>query len=144
MVIDALGRSDPLIKDALIAIVERGDFIPSLPDEKGPGPSQSTSLGPQLPIENDPAIVLGLIKRSRESIAALKQNIRTKSGPALFDFILEDNQQSKQLLFDAQNMAVIRAAMDVSFWINEKIEAWLGEKNVADTLSQSVPDIYRP
>lgn len=140
MVIDALGKSDPLIKDALIAIVERGDFIRSSPEGKSPGVRQIPALGPQIPIENDPAIVSGLIKRSQESIAALKQNIRTKSGPALFDFILEDNQQSKQLLFDGQNMAVIRAAMDASFWINEKIEAWLGEKNVADTLSQSVPD----
>ena len=32
----ALGKSDPLIGDALQTILERGDFIPSLPDE-GPG-----------------------------------------------------------------------------------------------------------
>ena len=25
-------------------------------------------------------------------------------------------------------------------WINEKMKEWLGEKNVADTLSQSVPN----
>lgn len=30
------------------------------------------------------------------------------------------------------------AAMDASSWINEKMEEWLGEKNAADTLSQSV------
>ena len=35
-------------------------------------------------------------------------------------------------------MAVIMAGMDASSWINEKMEQWLGEKNVADTLSQSV------
>ena len=29
----ALGKSDPLIGDALQTILERGDFIPSLPDE---------------------------------------------------------------------------------------------------------------
>ncbi len=32
------------------------------------------------------------------------------------------------------------AAIDASSWINEKMEQWLGEKNVADTLSQSVPN----
>src|SRR5213076_293777 len=32
----ALGRSDPLIGDALENILERDDFIPSLPDQ-GPG-----------------------------------------------------------------------------------------------------------
>src|SRR5438876_4433207 len=34
--IEALGKSDPLIRDALQTILERGDFIPSLPHE-GPG-----------------------------------------------------------------------------------------------------------
>lgn len=30
------------------------------------------------------------------------------------------------------------AAMNASAWVNEKMNEWLGEKNVADTLSQSV------
>ena len=34
--LEVLGKSDPLIGDALQTILERGDFIPSLPDE-GPG-----------------------------------------------------------------------------------------------------------
>ena len=34
--LEGLGKSDPLIGDALQTILERGDFIPSLPDE-GPG-----------------------------------------------------------------------------------------------------------
>ena len=32
------------------------------------------------------------------------------------------------------------AAMDASVWINEKMNQWLGEKNAADSLSQSVPN----
>ena len=35
---------------------------------------------------------------------------------------------------------MIMTAMNASAWINEKMEEWLGEKNVADTLSQSVPN----
>jgi pyruvate,water dikinase len=31
-------------------------------------------------------------------------------------------------------------AMEAAWWLNEQLEAWLGEKNVADTLTQSVPD----
>ena len=31
------------------------------------------------------------------------------------------------------------SAMEASWWLNEQLEAWLGEKNVADTLTQSVP-----
>src|SRR5947207_5714751 len=33
-VINTLGQSDPVIKDALMTILERGDFIKSLPDDK--------------------------------------------------------------------------------------------------------------
>ena len=91
-------------------------------------------------IENDPTIVSDLIKSSQTSIEELKQNIQTKSGSDLFDFILEDIQQLKKILFDPQSLGVIMAAMDASSWINEKMNEWLGEKNVADTLSQSVPN----
>ena len=31
------------------------------------------------------------------------------------------------------------AAMEAAWWLNEQLQAWLGEKNAADTLTQSVP-----
>jgi rifampicin phosphotransferase len=34
---------------------------------------------------------------------------------------------------------VIMAAMEATWWLNEQLQAWLGEKNAADTLTQSVP-----
>ncbi len=144
-IIDTLGQSDPLIKDALMTIIERGDFIKSLPDDKkeqSPGKSNKviSSAGFRTQVENDPTIVSDLIKRSQTLIEELKQNIQTKSGSDLFEFILEDIQQLKEFLSNPQNLGVIMAAMDASSWINEKIEKWLGEKNVADTLSQSVPN----
>ncbi|EGG35581.1 putative pyruvate, water dikinase [Paenibacillus sp. HGF5] len=52
---------------------------------------------------------------------------------------MEDIQQLKKILFDPQSSAVFMAAMNASSWINEKMNEWLGEKNAADTLSQSVP-----
>ncbi len=30
--------------------------------------------------------------------------------------------------------------MEATWWLNEHLEAWLGERNAADTLTQSVPD----
>ena len=32
------------------------------------------------------------------------------------------------------------AGMDALSWLNDQLQAWLGEKNAADTLTQSVPD----
>src|ERR1039457_2960592 len=137
----ALGRSDPLIGDALQAILERGDFIPALPDE---GPGGTPAGGAQAPIETDPAIVAELIERSQASIAAVKRNIRTKSGSALLDFILADIQELKRILFDPQSHQVFISAMEATWWLNEQLQAWLGEKNAADTLTQSVPHNVTP
>jgi pyruvate,water dikinase len=134
--LELMGRGDPLIGDALQSILERGDFIPSLPDED---PGGVPGGGEQTPIETDPAIVTDLIGRNQESIAALKRDILTKSGSALFDFILADIQELKRILFDPRSHQVFMGAMEATSWLNEQLQAWLGEKNVADTLTQSVP-----
>ncbi|MDG0949079.1 phosphoenolpyruvate synthase [Bacillus paranthracis] len=138
--INTLGKSDPLVRDALTTIIERDNFITLLPDDE-----KEKSVGKGVPpvstqpeIENDPAIVTELIKNSEASLEELKQNMQLKSGVDVLDFILEDIQQLKKVLFNPQSIAVIMAGMNASTWINEKMEQWLGEKNAADTLSQSV------
>jgi rifampicin phosphotransferase len=135
--IEVLGKSDPLIGDALQTIVERGDFIRSLPDE---GPGGAPAGDPPARIETDPRIVAELIGRNQASVAALKRHIRTKSGTALLDFILTDIQELKRILFDPRSHQVFMAAIEASSWLNEQLQAWLGETNAADTLTQSVPD----
>ena len=92
------------------------------------------------PLETDPAIVTELIGRTQASIAALQRDIRAKSGAALVDFILADIPELKRLLFDPRSHQVFMAAMDATWWLNEQLHAWLGEKNAADTLTQSVPN----
>ncbi len=145
ILVNGLGQHDPLIKDALMTIIERGDFIKTFVDDKqGQRPGKSNKgvspAGSQTDIENDPAVVSDLIRRSQSSIEELKQNIQTKSGSDLFDCILEDIQQLKKILFDPRSSRAIRAAMDAASWINENMKKWLGEQNVADTLAQSVPN----
>lgn len=133
----ALGTSDPLIGDALQTLVDRGDFIPSLPDD---GPGGAPPRAAPAAIETDPAIVTELVARSEASNAALAREIRSKSGPELLDFILADVQELKRILFDPLSAQVYTGAMEASAWLNEHLHEWLGEKNAADTLTQSVPD----
>jgi pyruvate,water dikinase len=133
-----LGKSDPLIGDALRTILDRGDFISSLPDE-GPG-WVPPGGGAAAPIETDPAIPTELIGRSEASIAAAKRDIRGKSGSALLDFIRADIQELRRVQFEPRSMQVIMAGMEATWWLNDQLRAWLGEKNAADTLTQSVPD----
>ncbi|MEU0192746.1 rifamycin-inactivating phosphotransferase [Streptomyces afghaniensis] len=136
--LDLVGRGDPLVRDALETVLDRDDFVPSLPDAGpgGPPPGGRTSA----PIETDPAIVTELIERSQASVAALERDIRTKSGPALFDFLLEAFDEHKRVLGDPLSMQVIMAGMEATWWLNDKLQEWLGEKNAADTLTLSAPD----
>jgi pyruvate,water dikinase len=135
--LEVMGRGDPLIGDALQTILERGDFLPSLTDEDPSGPAVPGATPAQ--IGTDPAIVTELIDRNRVSLATLKRDIQQKSGPALFDFLLEAFKEHKRILADPQSMQAIMAGMQATWWLNEQLEAWLGEKNAADTLTLSAP-----
>ncbi|MEU0110950.1 rifamycin-inactivating phosphotransferase [Streptomyces sp. NPDC006251] len=134
--LDLVGRGDPLVRDALETVLERGDFVPSLPDQGPAGPPPGRAPAP---IETDPALVTELVERSQASIAALRRDIRTKSGPALFDFLVEAFAEHKRVLGDPLSMQVIMAGMEATWWLNDKLREWLGEKNAADTLTLSAP-----
>ncbi|MDX2848688.1 phosphoenolpyruvate synthase [Streptomyces sp. PA03-3a] len=140
--LEVMGRGDPLVRDALETVLDRDDFIPPLPDAGPVGPQAGgvPAGGAPAPIETDPAVVRELIERSRVSIAALERDIRSKTGPALFDFLLEAFEEHKRVLGDPLNMQAIMAGMEATWWLNDKLLEWLGEKNAADTLTLSAPD----
>ncbi|AZN41799.1 phosphoenolpyruvate synthase [Paenibacillus albus] len=132
-------ESDPLIAGAIKTIIER-DFIQLSSKDQSAPIQGKTSTDTPAPFENDPTIVSTFIKRSQASVEELQHNIQAKSGSDLFAFILEDIQELKRILFDPQSTAVFMAAIHASSWINENMNEWLGERNAADTLSQSVPN----
>jgi phosphoenolpyruvate synthase/pyruvate phosphate dikinase len=143
VIVNVLGKSDPLLQDALRTVLERGDFIKKLPDEVKEQSASNRGASPagfQTLNDYDPQIVSDLIKSSQTSIDELRRDIQTKSGSDLFDFILEDIKASRKSLSDSPSFGVIMTAMNAASWINEKVMDWLGDKNVADTLSQSVPN----
>jgi rifampicin phosphotransferase len=137
--VQALGTSDPLIGDALQSVIDRGDFIPEHPDGDAAAalPRSVAADGAPAPIETDPAIVTEITGRAQASLDALKRDIRGKHGQDLLDFIAADVQELKKVIFTPQNLQVIRAGMEASGWLNDHLREWLGEKNAADTLTQS-------
>ncbi|MER5394903.1 PEP/pyruvate-binding domain-containing protein, partial [Saccharopolyspora sp. NPDC002686] len=60
----AMETSDPLMKDALQTVLDRGDFIPA---PSGDAPDVPLPGNPPEPIEADPAIVDELLERGRTS-----------------------------------------------------------------------------
>ncbi|RFC77789.1 rifamycin-inactivating phosphotransferase [Streptomyces sp. AcE210] len=135
--LEAMGKGDPLIRHALETVLARDGFVPTLPDA---GPGGPPVGGAPAPIDTDPAVVTELIERSRASIAALERDIRTKTGPALFDFLLDAFEEHKRVLSDPLSIQAIMAGMEATWWLNDKLQEWLDEKNVADTLTLSAPD----
>ncbi|MER6416014.1 rifamycin-inactivating phosphotransferase [Streptomyces humidus] len=134
--LDLVGKGDPAIRDALETVLSRDGFLPSLPDADPVGPPPG---GAPAPIATDPAVVTELVERNQASLAALKRDIRTKTGPALFDFLLEAFGEHRRMLGDRQSMQAIMAGMEATWWLNDTLREWLGEKNAADTLTLSAP-----
>ncbi len=134
--LDLMGRSDPLMRDALQTVLDRDGFLPA-PDRTAAAVMPVGSLPAS--IETDPAIVTGLIDRSQRSIETLKRDIRATSGAELFDFLLEAFQEHKRVLSDPLSIQAILAGMQATWWLNEHLLTWLGEKNAADVLTRSAP-----
>jgi phosphoenolpyruvate synthase/pyruvate phosphate dikinase len=132
-----LGKSDPLIGDALRTISEREGFLPTVPDDEPAWQMPGTT---DTPIGTDPALVTELIEQSRASNAALQRDLQALSGSELLDAIQRDAQEMWRTQFDPRSMQVVLGGMEAAWWLNDHLQEWLGEKNVADTLTQSVPN----
>ncbi|HEV7645478.1 MAG TPA: phosphoenolpyruvate synthase [Pyrinomonadaceae bacterium] len=140
----AMGQLDPLLKDALMTIIERGDFISSLPGDEKPsflaGIDKEKVWSDLEKFENDPTMISDIINGLQAELETLKQNIERRSGTDVFDLILEDLGELKKSMGDSRNLGLILAAVNAAAWINENIKEWLGEKGAADMLSLSAPN----
>ncbi|MGK7379268.1 phosphoenolpyruvate synthase [Planococcus sp. 1R117A] len=87
---------------------------------------------------NDRRLPGQLINLNEAFIRELGWRIQTVSGDELFRLIEEDQQELRKAISNPQSMAAIMVGVYASYWLNENIEKWLGEKNVADIFSQSV------
>ncbi|MBU7006577.1 phosphoenolpyruvate synthase [Phosphitispora fastidiosa] len=140
------GGFDLLIKNAMLNLFKRKQFIKTLPRGK-----RVLRLGGQegltwrLPIEaikvylkNDPSLIKNIMSRNEESIRDLQQRIANVSGDELFDFILQDYKQLMKIMVDPKSMAAWLVGMLAANWTKKKMEKWLGEKGAVTVLSQSV------
>lgn len=127
-------QSDPLIGDALQTVIDRG-FVPPAAGDGAP----AKPVVPPAPEEPDPALIGELVAQAEASLAGLARDIAPLSGPAVFEFILNDIRELKRVTFDPRSLPLIMAGMEAAWWLNDQLEAWLGERNAADTLTQSVP-----
>ncbi|GGM89561.1 putative phosphoenolpyruvate synthase [Dyadobacter beijingensis] len=140
MLMNLAGKSDPLVKDALTTLLERGDVVQTPPEEESPAPVKAPAPhNYQAMLGYDPGIVPDLIARSQASIANLKQQIQGLSGQELIDFITSHSRSHRQEMAGSRSFGVLMTGINAAAWINDNMKEWLGETNAADTLAQSVP-----
>jgi pyruvate,water dikinase len=139
------GKADPLMHNAILNLMKRKAFVKSLPRGKRYIRMGTEGLSWALPIQaikiyrkNDVTLIQNLISHNEASVRDLQQRIANVSGDELFAFIVEDHKQLKEIMYNPRGMGAIIVGVLAANWINKKMEKWLGEKNVADTLSQSV------
>jgi pyruvate,water dikinase len=135
---DLLGRSDPLIRDALQTIVDRGDVVEPVPDASGTAAAPWAS-GTEM-LDADPAIVDDLVARWRSSIDQLRRDIASRTGTGLFEFIAQDILALRGLLFDQRSLQVIMTAIDSTWWLDQHLTEWLDDRTAAGTVTLSAPN----
>ena len=136
-VLDALGTGDPLIGDALRTVLATGS-VPELPDPE-PTATSRYDAPPAEALPTDPSVVDELVAATDAAVRSAEQTLAGATGPAVFEAIRADLLDLKRLLTLPRSSQVIMAAMDAARWLNEHVEQRLGDRNVVDVLSRSVP-----
>ncbi|RAM11736.1 phosphoenolpyruvate synthase, partial [Listeria ivanovii] len=94
IMVNSLGQSDPLMKDALQTIIGRKNFIKMQPED-----STNKHVPSPVKLANrtvpDVSVVSELIMQNQESLKKLQLTIQSKNGAELFDFIIADLQELK-------------------------------------------------
>ncbi len=131
-----MGRSDPLMTDALRTVLDRG-AVPLGEDPATPAPVHGAPTSE--PLDPDPALVAELVAEVRASVADAARRISGRVGPELFAAVRADIPELRARLNNPRSTRVFMTAMDAAYWIDEHVGEWLGERP-SDVLTRSVPD----
>lgn len=138
-----------LMLNAVRELVKRRGFTKSLPRGKEkvfiPDSKDKPSMGfishyIRIYRQNDPAIIQKIVANDQRVINDLQKDIEELSGDALFSFIENSLRNMKKVVVHSESTGALTVATLTMNWVNKKLGKWLGEKNLADTLIQSVPN----
>jgi len=139
--VKGLKSVDVLMQNAFYNVLKRDDIMKNLyKSKKSMVPVKLITYWLVKTIEyyrkNDPSIPEYFMSRSRAMMSDFEQQSQKISGKELFDFVEKSMARIKDNMMDTYG--VVFAGAYATSWINKKLEKWLGEKNLADTLAQSV------
>jgi pyruvate,water dikinase len=138
-----IGSVDVLMQNAFSKLIKDKGYIKTLPRGKtslsmGTGVLSWIMEAIKVRRKNDPSIIKELMSNNGKSVKKLQQTIANKSGDQLFSFISDDFKELAAIMSEPRSVAAALVGIMAVNSINKKIDKWLGEKSVADTLSLSV------
>lgn len=143
-----LGSADILIQKALGNVLKKKDYIKTLPRGKTTMGLNGGTIGQvvsglsqarKIKHKNDAGLIDKIIAKNDAQVRDMEQRIHGVSGTALFDFIIKDIDDAYMAIV-LDNYGVAIAGLLASSWLKKHMEKWLGEKDVVDALSQSLPN----
>lgn len=139
----ASGKQDPLIQSAIKNLIEDKNFMASLPKGKRNIQGGIFTLGSILETikvnrKNEPSIIKDLINEFESDVVILDKQLSKLSGSQALEFIVNDRDKLLSMAYNPKMLGAIIAAILVNDSINKKVEKFIGDKNVADTLTKSL------
>lgn len=139
----ASGKQDPLIQSAIKNLIEDKNFMASLPKGKRNIQGGIFTLGSILETikvnrKNEPSIIKDLINEFESDVVILDKQLSKLSGSQALEFIVNDRDKLLGMAYNPKMLGAIIAAILVNDSINKKVEKFIGDKNVADTLTKSL------
>ena len=139
----ASGKQDPLIQSAIKNLIEDKNFMASLPKGKRNIQGGIFTLGSILETikvnrKNEPSIIKDLINEFESDVVILDKQLSKLSGSQALEFIVNDRDKLLCMAYNPKMLGAIIAAILVNDSINKKVEKFIGDKNVADTLTKSL------
>lgn len=142
-----LGSSDLLIANALSSLLDRKEYLKTLPRGRslgitGGSPGQILSgLFQALSIyrRNDPTLLQDVIAAHTTTVAQLDQTISGRSGEDLFAAITQDMDDAyRQIVLDNYGIGIVQAY--ALSWLTRNVTKRLDENTATDVLAQSLPN----
>lgn len=139
----ATGKQDPLIQSALRNLIKDKSFMNNLPKggrniQGGIFTVSSIMETIKMNRKNDPSIIEEIIYEFEKEVKEMDKELSKLSGDQVFEFIVKDRDKLLAMAYNPKMLGAIIAGVLVNDSINKKVEKWLGDKNVSDTLSKSV------
>ncbi|MCA9571695.1 MAG: phosphoenolpyruvate synthase, partial [Myxococcales bacterium] len=123
-------RTDPLTLDALQTVLA-GDLVAPVPEVDPPVPPPGPSL--------DPAVLASIVARDDATLADLESRIAGLDGLERLACVRADIGVLKDLLRHPDSVRAVMAGIEAAWWLDDHLDAWLGDRSLTDALTRWVP-----